>query len=506
MPVVMPVTMPVNDSLSPPLGPPGRHVAVVGGGLAGLTAACTLVDAGLGVTLLEARSHLGGAAFSFRREGPAGLLAVDNGQHVVLRCYERYLALLQRLGTVGRIRFQRRLRIPVRVPGGGCAVLERPGLERPGLPAAASLVAAVARYRLLRVPERLQALRAAGALVRLDSADPRLDAMSFGDWLAARRQPDRVRRAFWDLLSVAALNARPEDASLGLAAMVFRTAFGSGRADAADLGMADGPLDEIHAAPAERYLVVRGARVLRHSPVRRLVARDGVWVVHHEVSGRAHELRCDAVVLAVPATAATGLLPPGALPEPAVLHQLGSAPIVSLHVCLDRPVLPEPFTAAVGTPVSWVFARPAPAGCAQYLTIPVSAAQDWIGRSSPEIRDRVVPALCSLLPATRDARVRDVFVTRERHATFHQRPGTARLRPAARSGLPGLALAGAWTATGWPDTLEGAVRSGESAAAAVLATETEAGTGLGELLEREPAARQPGGYRPGDTTSTGGSR
>lgn len=462
-----------------------RHVAVVGGGLAGLTAACALADAGLEVTLLEARSRLGGATFSLRRElSDGGTLTVDNGQHVVLRCYTRYIALLQRLGTAARIRFQPRLRIPVRRPGG------RPALLQPGpLPAPAHLAWAIARYRLLSPADRWAALRAADALVRLDPADPSLDARSFGDWLTDHGQSGRSRQALWDLLSVAALNARPDEASLALVAKVFHTAFGARRSDAADLGVPDVPLRQLHVDPAETYLRARGGRVLVKAPVHGLQRRDEGWIVRRggqEPAGT--ELRCDGVVLAVPAPAAVALLPAGSLDQSAGPERLGSAPIVSAHVRWDRPVLPEPFTAAVGTSISWVFARSEnPSGepplaegrRPQYLTVPISAAQAWIDLPSSVLLDRVVADLRRLLPAVEQARVLDAFVTRERHATFAQGPGTAVLRPPARTRWPALVLAGAWTATGWPDTLEGAVRSGETAAATLRAAHTHSAGGVG---------------------------
>jgi uncharacterized protein with NAD-binding domain and iron-sulfur cluster len=141
-----------------------------------------------------------------------------------------------------------------------------------------------------------------------------------------------------------------------------------------------------------------------------------------------------------------------------------------VHVVLDRQVLHEPFVAGVGTPVQWVFDRTAQAGLTsgQYLAVSLSAAQAWIDRPSADVLDEILPALRALLPGMAGAGVRDAFVTRERSATFAPRPGTAADRPGPRTGAPGLVVAGAWTDTGWPATMEGAVRSGTAAAQALL--------------------------------------
>jgi predicted NAD/FAD-dependent oxidoreductase len=179
----------------------------------------------------------------------------------------------------------------------------------------------------------------------------------------------------------------------------------------------------------------------------------------------------DGVVLAVPAPTAEELLPDGA---PALAQgwaaRLGSAPIVNVHVVLDRQVLHEPFVAGVGTPVQWVFDRTGQSGLAsgQYLAVSLSAAQAWIDRPSADVLGEILPALRALLPGMAGAEVRDAFVTRERAATFAPRPGTAADRPGPRTAVPGLVLAGAWTDTGWPATMEGAVRSGTAAAQALL--------------------------------------
>jgi len=429
-----------------------RSVVVVGGGLAGLTAACQLSRRGHQVTLVEARARLGGATFSFDRDG----LAVDNGQHVLLRCYTEYRALLDLLGMAQHIELQDRFHIPVITRDG-----RRAELARNNLPAPLHLGRTLATYALLSASDRARVLFAAGLLRTLDPADASLDERSFGDWLVKRGQRPAAIDALWNLITVAALNTDAHNASLALCAMVFRTALLE-RADAADIGVPTKPLGELHGDAAHRFLTAHDAQILLHTPVRAIKPiGDGF-----EVSVDGQTLSTDAVVIAAPPEATADVLPEGALGRPELLRQLGGAPIVNVHAVYDRQVTPEPFTAVVGSPVQWVFDRTATSGldAGQYLAVSLSAAEQWIDTSVADLRAVFVPELARLFPAAADAEVTRFFVTRERRATFRQVPGSARLRPAARTRIPGCVLAGAWTATGWPDTMEGAVRSGNEAA------------------------------------------
>jgi monoamine oxidase len=260
----------------------------------------------------------------------------------------------------------------------------------------------------------------------------------------------------WDLIGVATLNATAERASLALAATVFQLGL-LDRADAADIGWARVPLQQLHGDAALSALAAAGVEV-----------RTGVRLGTLDQLGG---MDADAVILAVPPEQAERLLPSGAVDLPTGwVEGLSSAPIINLHLVYDRPVLDEPFTAAVDSPLQWVFDRTAHSGLreGQYVAVSLSAAQDYVDRPVAELRARFLPHVEALLPRARGARLRDFFVTRERHATFDPTPGTARFRPAARTRRRGLYLAGAWTATGWPATMEGAVRSGEAAAQAVL--------------------------------------
>ncbi|MEU0371084.1 hydroxysqualene dehydroxylase HpnE [Streptomyces sp. NPDC006283] len=438
-----------------------RHAVVIGGGIAGVTAALRLADAGVRVTLLESRPRLGGLAFSFRR----GDLTVDNGQHVYLRCCTAYRWFLDRIDGARLAPVQDRLDVPVLdAAAKGGPRLGR--LRRTALPVPLHLAASLAGYAHLSLKERAGVARAALALKRLDPADPALDGIDFATWLGRHGQSRRAVAALWDLVGVATLNARSPEASMGLAAMVFKTGLLS-EPGAADIGWAHVPLGELHDTLARKALDAAGVRTELSTRVRGISRpADGRW----QVDAAGEQLDADTVVLAVAQREAHALLPDGALADRDRLLDIGTAPILNVHVVYDRRVLRRPFFAALGTPVQWVFDRTEASGLkdGQYLALSQSAAQNEIDEPVAALRSRFLPELERLLPAARGAAVRDFFVTRERTATFAPAPGVGRLRPDAHTRAPGLYLAGAWTATGWPATMEGAVRSGFSAAGAAL--------------------------------------
>lgn len=431
-----------------------QDVVVVGGGLAGIAAALRCADGGRTVTLFEAKPRLGGLTYSFRR----GDLDVDNGQHVFLRCCTAYRALLTRLGVGEQVHLQDRLDIPVRPLTGRAA-----RLRRTGLPAPLHLGAALLRYGPLTPAQRLRFVRAALAMRKVDRADPAVDAVSFGAWLRGQGQDARTVDALWDLVGVATLNARADDAALSLAAMVFQVGLLTDRG-AADIGWSRVPLQRLHGDAAAASLAAAGVTVRTGAKVTRVEPRDGGWAVD--------DVATDQVVLATTPRAAEALAPPDAVVAPAGWAAgLGAAPIVNVHVVLDRRVLAEPFVAAVGSPIQWVFDRTVPSGLTsgQYLAVSLSAADAYVDLPVAALRERLLPELATLLPGLRAATVVDFFVTREREATFRPEPGSQALRAPTETRAAGLFLAGAWTDTGWPATMEGAVRSGDAAARAVLA-------------------------------------
>ena len=439
---------------------PGR-VIVVGGGLAGITAALDCAAAGHAVTLLESRGRLGGQAYSFERDG----LVADNGQHVFLRCCTEYRAFVERIGARELVTLQDRLDITVIGRAGGRA--RRGRLNRTGLPSPLHLAGALVRYPFLSWRERLSAAVAMAALARVDVDDPANDARTFGAWLGAHGQSAGAVEAVWDLITRPTVNLGVSDASLAQAAYVFQEGLLSS-ASAGDLGHARVPLSQIHDVAAGAALRRAGVDVRVRAGVTAIEPGASGLGFRVRLGGTAPEaLAADGVVLAVGPERMARLLPDDAGVAPESLRALGASPIVNVHLVYDRPVLDVEFAAGVGNPVQWVFDRTDSAGVehGQYLVVTLSAAEEELAMSNEAVLEHYQSALAALLPVgERGAQVLRSFVTRDHAATFRAAPGQRALRPAPVTALPGLALAGAHTDTGWPATMEGAVRSGQAAA------------------------------------------
>lgn len=445
-------------------------VVVIGGGLAGLSAALRCAEGGARVTLLEGRERLGGATWSFERDG----MWIDNGQHVFLRCCTAYRSFLERLGVSEQTELQERLEVPVSDEAGRLSWLCRVRLPSP-LHLAPSLLG----YRHLPFAERVRAARLAQRLGALDLEDRALDRQSLGAWLLERGASEESLDRFWDLLVRATLNAPAREASLRLSAKVFRTGLFES-ADGGDIGTPKIPLQALHGDAGARALERNGAQVRTGCRVRHIEATGEKSVcVHFQGAGGegGQSLRARAVILAVDHEAAAGLLPPEAEVDTAAVVGLGRVPILNLHLVYDRRVMDPAFVATVGSPLQWIFDRTESSGArsGQVLAVSLSSAEEWVGLSRAALRARFVPELERLVPAAGRAELRNFFATCERAATFDQRAGTHRGRVGTRTAHHALFLAGSWTDTGWPATMEGAVRSGESAAFAVLSEIGSAG-------------------------------
>lgn len=440
------------------------RVAIIGGGLAGLACGCELADAGHRVTVLERRPWTGGKAYSF--VDPETRETVDNGQHVFMACTTAYIEFLRRLGTLHLTRRQRRLRVAVFDARG-----RRSDLAAGRLPRPLHLLASFATYRHLSLADRALVARAVAAIGRV-RADRReeFDAMTFGDWLRRHGQPESVIRDFWDLIVVPVLNCRGDDASAAQALFVFQEGFlASG--ESAAIGVPAVGLSELHAAPAVHYIEARGGEVLGRAAIERIDVRGDRVEALLTASGE--RLEFDAYVSALPPSQLLHVLPEEtrAYAPFLWLTSMRTSPIVNLHLWFDGPVADLDFAAFTGSDLQWVFNRTRIAGEAggggEHLVLSQSAAHRFVGLDKRELIDLLLPQLQRALPGARAARLVRSTVIKEVDATFVPAPGLR--RPPSETPIENLFLAGAYTDTGWPATMESAVRSGIAAASSIAA-------------------------------------
>ena len=412
---------------------------VVGGGLAGLAAALDLADAGQEVTVFEARPTLGGAVQTLpAREGDPDP-PPDNGQHIALGACTEYLGFLARIGQAGSVR-REPLALPVIAEDGSVARIA---------PGALGLL----RYGHVSVRDRLAIARVARKLGRLDPAGH--DGETFAALLRRLGQSQAAIDRFWDVFIRPALNLGSEKVSAAPALFTVQTAL-LGKRDASDVVLPLAPLGAMHGDAAGTALRERGAVIRTGERVAAL--EDGAVVLADGA-----QVEVDLVVVALPPAESASLL---GEPDPG----LEDSPIVSAHLLFDRPILGCELAALLGSPAHWVFDRGALTGhrpeSGQYLTVVSSGAPELL-----EVRGR---GLVDLLAGELTARLGPAEllwsrVSREPAATFAAVPGTAAKRAPSATGRPGVSRAGAWTDTGWPATMEGAIRSGRSAARFLLA-------------------------------------
>ena len=439
----------------------GRRVAIVGAGLAGVAAACELADRGFAVTLLERRPFAGGKTYSFAHTASGA--EVDNGQHVILNCCTAYRDFLRRLGQSEAVRHQRRLDVVIMSMGRPAHLAARPW------PAPFHLLPSLLGYQHLSPRERLRAVWGALHMLRTDERTPGLDDQPFAAWLRRHGQTPELIQRLWDVIVVATLNGRCEEVSAAAALMVLRTGFlrsttGGG------IGVPSVPLSALHVEPALCYLQQRGAEFLTRAAVRSVHVEDGAVVGLSLADGASIE--ASACVLATPPSATLKLLPHPWRDHPFFdpIGRIRSAPIVNVHLWYERPVIDLPFVAFVDDDLQWAFNTSLLHGerlPGQHLTLSLSAAQRYMSLEKREIIERLASALGRIFPAARGNRLVQAVVIKEPDATFLPEPGAGRRRPGPATPIAGLFLAGAWTDTGWPATMESAVRSGMACAQAV---------------------------------------
>jgi squalene-associated FAD-dependent desaturase len=440
-----------------------RHVAVVGGGVAGLAAACALAQDGYSVELFERRPYVGGRASSYQHPGVGEV--IDNCQHIVLGCCTNILDLLRRADAGDAMHWSDG--ITFLEPGG-----RRTELKPARLPAPLHSTPSFLRAKALGLSDKIAIARAIAAFLR--GSGPEDDRHNFADWLHRTGQTKRAIEHFWKPVLFSALNEDPERISLRYAAKVFREAF-LFSAEAGRMGVPRVPLSEMYGRVAAAIERAGGAIHLR-STVEKLCRDEAAGQWRLRVGERTGDF--DAVILALSFEGMQKLLP--ALPEGAprarlerLLQVFSHSPLTGIHLWFDREITELEHAVLLDTTMQWLYntSRIQPERQSlrdgHLIELVVSASKSLVPMDRQAIINLALRELALLFPAMRDARLLKAAVVKEVRATYSIVPGLDELRPGAESGWPGLMIAGDWTATGWPSTMEGAARSGYRAAEAV---------------------------------------
>lgn len=441
---------------------PTYDAIIVGGGFAGLSAAVDLTARGARVIVVEGRPRLGGRATSYRDRFTGE--DVDNGQHVLFGCYRETFRFLRTIGADQDVCLQRRLDVSYVDPNGH-AIRYR----CPDLPAPLHLLAGVAEWDELSVPERFASLRMVRPLIQLRRQLASALPCAVGgenetarDWLVRHGQGPRLRELLWEPLVLAALN---QDAGVTAAApfaRVLAELCGPGATDSS-VGIPSRPLEALYAVPARQFVEARGGTVWTGAAGRAAFV-DGRLV---GVEARRKLITAPVLISAVPWFALSSVFNPPPSSLAPVLQRaaaMRSAPIVSVHLWFDSPVMREPFLGLLGMTMQWAFntrVEVQPRG--SHLTLVSSGANALVGLSNGVLIDRALSDLRSVLPSARDVALTHALVIRERQATFSLSPGQPE-RPNTETVIRGLYLAGDWIETGLPSTIESAVVSGHRAA------------------------------------------
>jgi zeta-carotene desaturase len=431
-------------------------VAIIGGGLAGLAAGCALAEIGFHVTVFERRPFLGGRASSYQHPGTGE--TVDNCQHVLLGCCTNLIDFYRRLKVQDKIRWYDQLTFLE--PGGRASVL-----SPSTLPAPFHMTPAFVGVECLGAADKLSI---AYAMALLAPKIPRDNGRSFLTWLRDHHQTERAIERFWKTVLVSALNEDLDRVSIPYAAQVIRESFLKSP-EAGRMGVPAVPLTELYSVAGE-YIKARGGEVRLRAGVESL--QPGSESV--TLSVRGENLLFDSVISAVPFDVLSKLLPETTDAEPLrlALAKFETSPITGIHLWFDRQITGLDHAVLLDRNIQWMFNKSklletSPSTGGSYVELVVSASKKLVEKSRAEIIDLAVKELFEFFPLARGAALLKSTVIKEVHATYSPLPGADNYRPNPATIWPRLFLAGDWTATGWPATMEGAVRSGYASAEVV---------------------------------------
>jgi squalene-associated FAD-dependent desaturase len=438
---------------------PVKHVIVIGGGFAGLSAATLLADRGFQVTVLEGRQTLGGRAYSFN--DPQTGDSVDNGQHLFMGCYFETLAFLRRIDSAHLLKLQSNLEVDFLGDNGRRSRLACLPLASPW-----HLLSGLMRLSTLSWADRFRLLFVRSALARAPRERAELDRITIDQWLDSCHQSPRAKRYLWNLIAIAAINEEPTIAAASGFVEVLRRAFFDDWS-ASRLGFSVTGLTDLYVPAAREFIEKRGGKVLTKSPVQRIELRENrATGVALREGGR---LTADWVVSTVQAPALLKILPKElAQNEPVFqnLEKLRYSPIISIHLWFDRPITSRKFVGLLDTHIQWLFnkAQIFQKATPGYVSLVISGAHAFVDWPEKRLLTLALEELRRLMPEAREAVLGRSLVIKEQTATLSPVPGTEALRPEHQSPIPNLLLAGDWTRTGLPATIESACVSGHACA------------------------------------------
>lgn len=440
-----------------------EHALILGGGFAGLSCAVALAKAGRRVTVLEKKPHLGGRAYSFT--DPESRQIVDNGQHLFMGCYRHTRRFLDEIGTGELLVFSKKIRVDYADAQGRRDVLSCPAW----LGSPLHLAYGVLGLRGISLSDKTGLMRLDRYIKSIKDqvvVPAELDKVTVRQWLDGLVQSRLIQQRLFDPIALGALNDDPEVAAATGFVQVLREIFYRD-VESTRLGVAAVGLSELYTGAARAYIEKRGGRVLELRKLSGLIEESGR--VKGAVTEAGERFEAAAVVSTLAPWDLKKLTLPAALRGP--WENLKPAPIVSVCLWLDRPVISEPLVGMLGTEIQWVFNKSQILrlkGDGQYLSLVISGAHKQIGWDPKEILAASERDLAKCFPEFSAAKIVRWKVVKEPFATLSPAPGSDALRPAPGSGMPGFHFAGDWTRTGLPATIESAVVSGDMAAAAVL--------------------------------------